>query len=241
MMAGEPHGSPIRLMPVSVTATRSADIGTAAVHIDSAALRENIATSIADVLTYNSTAFVKSYGRATLSTVSFRGTSASHTGVTWNGMQISSPMLGTTDFSMIPAHFIDDVRLAEGSSSITDTGGSLGGLVKLTSDTRLLADGLSGQFVQGVGSWTTFDEFLKIGYARNRWRVSARVSYATSRNDFPFTNHDKKENIYDDNHNIVSSYHPRERNRSGAFQDFQALIDTSFNSERAGRWSLDAP
>ena len=39
---------------------------------DSLALKENIALSMADVLSFNSSVFVKSYGRATLSTVAFR-------------------------------------------------------------------------------------------------------------------------------------------------------------------------
>ena len=99
--------------------------------LDSVALKENIALSMADVLTFNSSVFVKSYGRATLSTVSFRGTSPSHTQVTWNGMQINSPMMGMTDFSTIPSFFIDKAELMHGSSSVTATGGGLGGLVSL--------------------------------------------------------------------------------------------------------------
>ena len=79
------------------------EIGTHETRLDSAVLKENIALSIADVLTFNSSIFVKSYGRATLSTVSFRGTGPSHTQVTWNGMRINNPMLGMTDFSMIPS------------------------------------------------------------------------------------------------------------------------------------------
>ena len=78
------------------------EIGTQQTKFDSVVLKENIALSMADILTFNSSIFVKSYGRATLSTVSFRGTSPSHTQVTWNGMRINNPMLGMTDFSMIP-------------------------------------------------------------------------------------------------------------------------------------------
>ena len=84
--------------------------------IDSTALRDNIALSLSDVLTYNSSIFIKQYGRATLSTASFRGTSPSHTQVTWNGMRLNSPMLGMTDFSMIPSYFIDDASLLHGSN-----------------------------------------------------------------------------------------------------------------------------
>ena len=40
------------------------------------------------------------YKRQTLSTVAFRGTSPSHTQVTWNGMRINNPMLGMTDLDV---------------------------------------------------------------------------------------------------------------------------------------------
>ena len=79
------------------------EIGVQKTKMDSVVLKENIALSMADVLTFNSSIFVKNYGRATLSTVAFRGTSPSHTQVTWNGMRINNPMLGMTDFSMIPS------------------------------------------------------------------------------------------------------------------------------------------
>ena len=87
------------------------DIGVQKTTFDSIALKENIALSMADILTFNSSVFVKSYGRATLSTVAFRGTSPSHTQVTWNGMRINNPMLGMTDFSTIPSYFIDQASL----------------------------------------------------------------------------------------------------------------------------------
>lgn len=101
------------------------DIGVQKTKFDSLALKENIALSMADILTFNSSVFVKSYGRATLSTVAFRGTSPSHTQVTWNGMRINNPMLGMTDFSSIPSYFIDEASLLHGTSSVNETGGGL--------------------------------------------------------------------------------------------------------------------
>ncbi len=67
------------------------EIGVQKTKFDSLALKENIALSMADILTFNSSVFVKSYGRATLSTVAFRGTSPSHTQVTWNGCASTTP------------------------------------------------------------------------------------------------------------------------------------------------------
>ena len=230
----------VELRGISVAARRPADIGREQTRVDSAALRESPALSMAEILGYNSGIYIKDYGRATLATASFRGTSPSHTQVTWNGMRISSPMLGSTDFSMIPSYFIDRAAIDHGSSSLGDVGGGLGGLVKLSTQTSRDADRpFSGQYVQGIGSWRTFDEFLRLEYASGRFSSSLRTSYSSSRNDFSFINHDKKENIYDENHNIISSYHPKERNRSGAFKDFHILGSASYDASALGRFSTD--
>lgn len=194
---------------------------------DSLALKENIALSMADVLSFNSSVFVKSYGRATLSTVAFRGTSPSHTQVTWNGMPLTNPMLGMTDFSTIPSYFIDKAALLHGNSSLGESSGGLGGLVQL-STAPVAPEGLKVQYVQGIGSFSTFDEFVRVSYGNARWRSSTRVVYSSSANDYTYINHDKKENIYDDDHNIIGQYHPRERNRSGAFKDLHALQDVFY-------------
>ena len=197
-------------------------IGVDRTRFDSVVLKQNIALSVADVLTFNSSLFVKQYGRATLSTVSFRGTGPSHTQVSWNGMRINNPMLGMTDFSMIPAYFVDDASLLHGSSSVNETGGGLGGLVRL-STRPAAADGFGLQYVQGVGMFRTFDEFLRLTWGNEHWQVSTRAVLQSSENDFKYRNRDKKENIYDDEMNIIGSYYPVERNRSGAFRDLHVL------------------
>ena len=215
------------------------EIGVQQTRLDSAVLKDNIALSIADVLTFNSSIFVKSYGRATLSTVAFRGTSPSHTQVTWNGMRINNPMLGMTDFSMIPSYFIDDASLLHGTSSVTDTGGGLGGAVKLSTKAAN-AEGFGLQYVQGVGSFSTFDEFLRLTYGDDKWQVSTRAVYSSSPNDYKYLNRDKKENIYDDDHNIIGQYYPEERNRSGSYKDLHLLQEVYYNTGHGDRFGLNA-
>ena len=214
-------------------------IGVQQTRLDSAILKENIALSIADVLAFNSPIFVKQYGRATLSTVSFRGTGPSHTQVTWNGMRINNPMLGMTDFSMIPSYFIDDASLLHGTSSVNETGGGLGGLVRL-STTPATADGFGLQYVQGIGMYRTFDEFLRLTWGDEHWQVSTRAVYQSSANDFKYRNRDKKENIYDEDKNIIGSYYPTERNKSGAFDDVHVLQEVYYNTGRGDRFGLNA-
>ena len=215
------------------------DIGVQKTTFDSIALKENIALSMADILTFNSSVFVKSYGRATLSTVAFRGTSPSHTQVTWNGMRINNPMLGMTDFSTIPSYFIDQASLLHGTSSVNETGGGLGGLVRLGTIPDV-AEGVNLQYVQGVGSFSTFDEFARFTYGSEHWHVSSRVVYSSSPNDYKYINHDKKVNIYDDDKNIIGQYHPTERNRSGAYKDFHALQEVYYNTNKGDRFGFNA-
>lgn len=215
------------------------EIGVQKTRLDSTVLKESIALSMADVLTFNSSIFVKSYGRATLSTVSFRGTSPSHTQVSWNGIRINNPMLGMTDFSMIPSYFIDDATLLHGTSSVNETGGGLGGSVRLSTQPAN-AEGFGMQYIQGIGSFKTFDEFLRLTYGDEHWQSSTRLVYSSSPNEFSYRNHDKKENIYDEDMTIIGQYYPKEKNRSGSFKDMHFLQEVYYNTRKGDRFGLNA-
>ncbi len=230
----------IDIESITVTGNRPIkEIGVQQTAIDSAVLKTSISHSMADVLALNTSIFVKSYGRATLSTVAFRGTSPSHTQVTWNGMRINNPMLGMTDFSMIPAHFVDNATLLHGTSSINSTGGALGGVVQLGT-APASTEGFKLQYTQGVGSFLTFDEFLRLSYGNERWQLSTRASFASSPNEYKYINRDKKENIYDDDMNIIDQYYPEEINRSGSYKDLHILQEAYYNSGRGDRFGLSA-
>lgn len=235
--------SPYNVLPdLTVVGKRPLkDIGIQKTTFDSLALKENAALSMADILAFNSSLYVKSYGRATLSTVSFRGTSPSHTQVTWNGMRINNPMMGMTDFSTIPSFFVDKAALLHGSSAINETGGALGGSVQLASvPENMDSTGLRLQYVQGIGSFRTFDEFLRGSWSNGHWNLSTRLALSSSPNDYKYTNHDKKENIYDEEHNIVGQYYPIERNRSGSYRDFHAMQQVYYTTGRGDRIGVDA-
>lgn len=215
------------------------EIGVKSTRIDSAAIKENIAQSMADILAFNTPLYVKSYGRATMSTVSFRGTSPSHTAVTWNGLQVNSPMLGMTDFSTIPSFFVDNVTLLHGASGVNASPGALGGVIQLNTSTAI-NDGLDLTYTQGVGSYTTLDEFLKVSYGNGKWSATTRMALSTSTNDYHYTNRDKMLNIYDGDMNITGRYHPRECNRNGAWRDFNVLQEFGARLSRHDRLDIGA-
>lgn len=217
------------------------DIGVQQTRIDTLVLQDLVVSaSMSDILAQNSTVFIKSFGRATLSTASFRGTSASHTQVTWNGMNMNSPMLGMVDFSMIPSYFIDDATLLHGTSSVNVTGGGLGGAIALS--TRPTQEqGFGAQYIQGISSFRTFDEFLRLTYGSRRWQTSTRVAYASSPNRFKYRNYKKRVNeVWDDDRNLVSFDYPMERNRSGRFDDLHILQETYYNAGKGNRLGLSA-
>lgn len=232
-LCAQDYSSSVRLDEVQVAAQRKLkDAGVEKSVIDSTVLHENLSRSIADILSKNSTLFVKSYGRATEATAEFRGTSPSHTQVVWNGMKINSPMLGTVDFSMIPAYFIDQVNLLHGASSLTLTGGGLGGAVEMSTLTDA-QEGAHLRFIQGIGSFSTLDDFLKFTYRRNHFTSSTRVVYSKSKNDFKYINYDKKTDVYDNDGNPIGSYHPEETNHSGYFDELHLLQE--FGYELSGQ------
>lgn len=215
------------------------DIGVEQTKIDSMMLHQNISLSMADILSFNSSIFVKNSGRATLSTVAFRGTSPAHTQVLWNGLRINSPMLGMTDFSMIPSFLVDGATLLHGSSSVAESGGGLGGAVKLSTEPTD-KEGFGLHFVQGIGSFATFDDFLRLTYGKGRWHTSTRVVFSTSKNNYKYRNYDKKENLYDDANNIIGQYYPVERNRNASFRDTHLLQEVYYKTKSGDRLSLNA-
>ncbi len=86
----------------------------------------------------------------------------------------------------------------------------------------------------------TFDQFARFTYGDDRWQLSTRVAYQTSKNDYKYRNRDKKENIYDDDRNIIGQYYPVERNRSGAFGDLHILQEAYCNTGRGDRLGVSA-
>ena len=225
---------------VEIAARRPlARIGVQRSVVDSAVLYETVSTSLAEALASGTTLFIKSYGRATMATASFRGTAPSHTQVTWNGMRVNSPMLGQVDFSLIPSYFVDDAEVFHGASSVGITGGGLGGAVALA--TAPVDERCWGvRYVQGIGSFSTFDEFLRVTYGGRRWSSSTRVLYGSSENDFEYRNYARKDFRLDADGNVIGSYYPLERNRNGAFDDLHLMQELYFDGGSAGRFSLAA-
>lgn len=178
------------LKTVQVNAERSFSkdkAGMKETSIDTIVLLDKVNLSLSELLSENTPVFIKNHGRGALASASFRGTASSHTQVTWNGMNINSPMVGMVDFSLIPVYIIDGLNLKYGAASIADQGGGLGGSVSISNNVNWQRKSLF-KYIQGIGSYNTFDEFLQFGFGNNKLRSKTRVYHNYSKNDYTFIN-----------------------------------------------------
>lgn len=155
--------------------------------IDSSILARSITLRLSELLSQNTPIFIKEYGRGAMATASFRGTAPSHTKVDWNGLELNSPMLGMVDFSLIPVYFTEEVKLLQGSSSLLESSGALGGTILLENKANW-NNTFTGKLISGYGSYQTFDEYAQINIGNKKIQSRSALFYNASQNDFPFIN-----------------------------------------------------
>lgn len=155
--------------------------------VDSLVLSGKINLSLSELLSENTSVFIKSHGRGALATASFRGMAASHTQVNWNGININTPMAGMVDFSLIPVYIIDDLNLKHGTASIADRSGGLGGSINISNSVNWNKK-FHFKYLQGIGSYKSFDEFLHIGVGNKKLQIQTRLYHNYSKNNYSFIN-----------------------------------------------------
>ena len=154
--------------------------------MDSLVLEKTSTASLSELLIQHSPVFIKTYGPGGVSTASFRGTTASHTLVLWNGFQLNAPSLGQVDFSTIPVFLADDIDLKWGSGTSNNSGG-LGGVVNIDSK-NTFGKGLILDLKQTYGSFNTLGSFVTVGYSGKRVAFRVKAYRNSSDNDFEYYN-----------------------------------------------------
>ncbi len=175
---------------VSITAEQifiKEQAGMKQTEMDSTVLENKVSLSLSDLLAENTPVFIKNHGRGALATASFRGTSASHTQVSWNGININSPMAGMVDFSLIPVYIIDELNLKHGSASLADRSGGIGGSISINNRADWSKQNSVG-YMQAIGSYGSFDEFIKLRVGNKKVQSNTRLYHNYSRNDYTFIN-----------------------------------------------------
>ncbi|GAB4283069.1 MAG: TonB-dependent receptor plug domain-containing protein [Marinilabiliales bacterium] len=155
--------------------------------IDSTVISDFSGSTLGELLNTNSAVFIKSYGQGGISTSSFRGTSASHTKVNFNGIEINNPMLGQFNFSLFPVFFIDKIILYQGGSSMHADEGALGGSINMEIKPKI-NENFYGEINQSYGSFLTFKTGIKTGFSNNIFQSEIRLYNESSENDFEYLN-----------------------------------------------------
>ncbi|MCF0056579.1 TonB-dependent siderophore receptor [Dyadobacter sp. CY356] len=163
--------------------------------IDSAALEQFRFRNITDLLSLNTPIIIKNYGPGQLATVAFRGTSANHTAVLWNGLNINLPTLGQTDFSTIPVAGFDQLSVQYGSSASIVGTDAVGGSILLGS--TMPQAGLQIMIGRQQESFRNSQMQATIKYGTslsNKWIIAGKTAAYDSRmnNHYPYTERNKK-------------------------------------------------
>ncbi len=148
-------------------------------------LKEYFGRSLGDLLQENSPIFIRQYGAGMLQSPSFRGTSAGHTAVFWNGLPINSPSLGQSDLSILPIQGVDQVGVQFGSGGALFGNEAIGGSLHLNSKTEF-GKGFQGNFIQQFGSFGQFNSSIKAAYSTANFSSQTKIYRESVENNFPF-------------------------------------------------------
>ena len=96
------------------------------------------------------------------------------------------------------------------------------------------------KYIQGVASYSTFDEYLRLSYGGGRMRSETSVLLTTSENDFTYRNYAKKDFVLVGNGNVTGWSYPLERNRNCSYRDFHILQELYYDAGRGGDFGLSA-
>jgi vitamin B12 transporter len=148
---------------------------------------ESYATqSWGNLLKKESLIFVKEYGAGLLSTISYRGSNAAQTGMSWDGINIQNPMLGMSDLSLVPVFFFDESTWYQNSAASSMATQSSGGHLNLM--TNLLFDqGFSYKAQVHIGSFGLQRYQFSSSYSNKLFATNLRAFYLKTKNDYEYT------------------------------------------------------
>ena len=172
VLVGQNDTISYRLDEVIINATKKLkenSIGQHVVSLSDSVLTRNI-ESFTDLIRYNSSIYLKEYGKGGTSSVSFRGTSASNTAVVWNGININSINNGQTGFNSLTVSLNDAIDVRKGGGSIEYGSGAIGGTVHLNDVLNYTEEfNVNNQFVLTGGSYNTFNSLFKSKISNSKY------------------------------------------------------------------------
>ena len=185
--------------------------------IDSTIKQQFGLNSLAELLSFNTPIFIKSYGSGALATTAFRGGNASQTAVLWNGFNLQNAMLGQSDLSLMPAILFDDVELEYGGSSSLWGSGAVGGSIHLNSKNKF-NQGFVTTVNAGAGSFGLCNGFIHGLISKKRFVSSTKLYLNRSNNNFLYGDSLDKEQPLKTQKNAAYNFR-------GMMQEFKFMIN----------------
>jgi vitamin B12 transporter len=153
--------------------------------IDSTTLANSINLSAAEMLNRMSSVYIKSYGGSGLASSSFRGGSANHTAILWNGFNLQSPVTGMMDLSLIPAGLFNSMSLQYGGKSAVWGSGAVGGAIHLRNNANF-NEGTMVKLYTGAGSFGEKSIMLAANYSNVKFSNSTKIYHTQSSNNYNY-------------------------------------------------------
>lgn len=129
--------------------------------------------------------YVKDYGPGTTSSLTFRGNSANHTKVYWEGMSVDNVMLGQSDLSLYSLGSGTTSTFLKGSHSLDLGSGGFGGALNLAGENEEW-DGLHLSSSFQYGTYNSRAIPLNLTLGNGRWRFSLNMQKVSSENGFDY-------------------------------------------------------
>lgn len=175
-------------------------------------------SSMTDLLQFNSSIYFKENGAGMVSSPSFRGTSASHTAVIWNGVNVNSSFLGQADFNVLNIHSADQLVIKSGGGSVAYGSSAIGGSIHLNNELNF-RKGFENQILANYGSFNRYGLNFQSKYSDEKISLNFQFGRNGSDNDFK---------IAEQNRN----------NRNGQFYHQYLSVATAYklNSKNILKW-----
>jgi iron complex outermembrane receptor protein len=142
------------------------------------------ASDLGQLLSSSNGVFIKNYGPAGISSSSLRGGSASHTAILWNGINIQSPMLGQSDFSLLPIALTDEVLISFGGPSTAGIQGAIGGAIQMKNVFNEKAPIL--KINNSAGNFGAYQNSVRLQLGKKKITSVTRFYHRLSENNFPY-------------------------------------------------------
>ncbi len=148
--------------------------------------KEKRTSTLNQLLMEHSPVFINQYSPGGLASPSFRGTGARHSGVYWNGMEITYPSVGQTDLSLFPVHISDEILIKKGGSTLEDGAGGFGGNIHLNNTSTNAAPQFHTDLTQRIGSFGKYQTLATTKYGNKNLQGATKLFYHSAQNNYPY-------------------------------------------------------